>query len=134
MKDNKLHELLRYRILHALIDDEEFLEEIYTEVNFTIEEYLYEDDGMRFYRKFNIDEYKQTGRSTLFYRAYKVHFRLTEIVEELFRLIEEMHITYRTPEGFSTMCGPIRHLYLLTATGETMWKEQVRKQVDRLFD
>jgi len=114
---NKLNrKLLRERIIAVLPDDEEFLEEIYLDMNFDIEE--------------RSDE---KGDSVLYYRAYRIHFRLTEIMDELRLMIEEGLITYRVQTEFPESCCHTRNLYRLTTAGELMWEHNIIHRCDRLF-
>ena len=50
MQPTAKEELLRMRIVHALTDDEEYLEEIYIHVNCDLEERITSSRKCRFYR------------------------------------------------------------------------------------
>jgi hypothetical protein len=110
------NELLRARILIALADDEEYPEEIYTDVNFLIEERI-EADGGR-----------------LYYRACRRTFRLTEILEALDELLQSGFVTFRAVDGYAECCGMTSRLYRVTERGDAYLHERVLPVRDRLYD
>jgi hypothetical protein len=109
-------ELLRARILIALADDEECPEEIYTYVNFLIEERIEADEGR------------------LYYRACRRTFRLTEILEALDKLVRTGLVTLRAVDGYAECCGMTSRLFRLTERGDAYLHQRVLPVRDHLYD
>jgi len=106
---------LRKRITLVLADDEEFLEEIYLDVNFSLHEHQ-SFQGSRFE-----------------YVAYDVRFRLSEILEMLAHMEHESLVAFRMVKGFPTECGVATNMYRLTDLGASYCKALVTKGVMGIF-
>jgi hypothetical protein len=92
--------VLLYRILDQLVDDEEYLEEIYLGVSFSVEDHV-------------LTRYNPT-------------FRMTTILEELNRLEQEGFIVRRKQEGWPESAGIHCVLFSLTEAGRRYWEANVK--------
>jgi hypothetical protein len=109
-------ELLRKRIAFALVDDEEYLEEVYVDVNFSIEE---------------------QGREKppkLLYVRHRCPFRLTEVLEALSDMVADGLVCSRAGAGYADCCGLASSMFRLTPLGERFWSEEVDPVVDKIFE
>jgi len=116
MQKTSSDEQLKHRIIHSISDDEEYVEEIFTWVNFDIEERPPCPGGI------------------LYYRAYKKRYRLTEILEALTLLERDGLVASRQVQGYNPCCGLTARMFRLTDKGEQYWENCVRSRIDELYD
>jgi hypothetical protein len=109
---------LTARLLHNLIDGEEFLEELYLGVNFDLQEQRSPDSSRK---------------SVFFYRAYEQMYRLTEILESLQALSARGWVTSRRVAGFPQHCGPTAMEFSLTDEGERACRTMVVPVADEYY-
>jgi hypothetical protein len=107
---------LEARIIHILIDDEEFVEEIYLGVNFCAEEDLV-----------------TSRRPILRYRAYRIRYRLADIAAALDALATQGLVVSRAVAGFAPVCGSLAWMFSLTEAGRQHWQTHVRDNVAQYF-
>lgn len=115
MTEKERIDLLRKRIVVALADDEEFLEEIYLYVSYSPNEQRSEH-GSRY----------EFTRHTLSYR-------LSEIVEILHLLESAGLVSWRRVKEFPESAGITANMYRLTEEGEAYCEEVVKSGVTQLF-
>lgn len=107
----KSRRTLEERIIFALADDEEYLEEIYLDVNFDLE------------------EERRAPHSIFWYRGHRLRFRLAEILVVLDELVTAGYVARRTRPGFPAACGVAADLYSLTDLGRRRCEAQIRGDV-----
>jgi len=103
---------LRVRILDALSDDEEFLEEIYLLVNF------------------DLQEVRRNSQNVRCYIQYPKTYRLWEIVAELSAMKADGLVADHHQSGFPSGTDSVSALYSLTEVGQTIWTRDVKEMAD----